>query len=79
MCYLQKDNFSLRVTIRSKRWKMQALLPLDMRTNLYVDVFGFYQEIMIFVDLRHWFNTFFNNKITSKAAQKRSETHVKLP
>ncbi len=51
MCYLQKNNFSLRVTIQSKRRKMQALLPVDVRTNFYVDLFGLRQEIRIFVDL----------------------------
>ncbi len=52
MCYLQKNNFSLRVTIRSKRGEMQALLPLDAPTNFYVDLYGLRQEIRIFVDLR---------------------------
>ncbi len=58
---------------------MKALLPLDVPTNFYLDLFGLCQEIRIFVDLRPEFNTFFYNKITSKAAQKRSETHVQRP
>ncbi len=79
MCYLQKHNFSLWVTIQSNRWEMQALLALDVPTNFYVDLFGFCPEIRIFVDLSSYFNTFFYNKITSKAAQKRSETHIQRP
>ncbi len=45
-------NFSLRVTIRPKHGETQALLPVDVPTNFYVDLFGLCQEIRIFVDLR---------------------------